>query len=87
MVKSDWKATNTPSMPTVSPNTANQNFERAVLFYVVYFHIENMFLRRTLPHSPEGKGYKLCPDAYKLFIESFVVETSKRANSIGNSND
>jgi hypothetical protein len=45
----------------IPPNTSNQNFEIAILFSVVDFHIENMFLRRTLPHNPQGKGFKLCP--------------------------
>jgi hypothetical protein len=61
IVESDWKATNTPSKPTLYPNASNPNFEIAILFRVVYFQIEIMFLRRTLPHSPEGKGCKLCP--------------------------
>jgi hypothetical protein len=33
--ESDWKATNTPFMPTISKNTFNQNFEIAMLFNVV----------------------------------------------------
>jgi NADH:ubiquinone oxidoreductase subunit 3 (subunit A) len=60
-VKSDWKATNTPSTSTNSPNISNQNFGIAILFYVVDFQIEIMFLRSTLPHSPQSKGCKLCP--------------------------
>ena len=35
IVESDWKATNTPSTPTIYPNTSNQNFEIAILFNVV----------------------------------------------------
>jgi hypothetical protein len=61
IVESDWKAANTPSTPTISPNASNQNFEIAILFKVVDFQIEIMFSRRTLPHSPQGKGCKLCP--------------------------
>jgi hypothetical protein len=61
IVESDRKATNTPSTPTFSPKTCNQNFEIVIPFSVVYFLIENMFLRRTLPHNPLGKGRKLCP--------------------------
>jgi hypothetical protein len=37
IVKSDWKATNTPSTTTISPNTSNQSFEISILFSVVYF--------------------------------------------------
>jgi hypothetical protein len=55
------------------------------LFNVVDFQIEIMFLRRTLPHSLQGKGCELCPGAYKVFIEGVVVETSKKTHSIGNS--
>jgi hypothetical protein len=55
------------------------------MFSAVDFQIETMFLGRTLHHSPQGKGCKLCPGAYKLFIESVVVETSKKAQSVGNS--
>jgi hypothetical protein len=54
------------------------------LFSVVDFRIENIFLRRTLPQNPQGKGFKLCPGAYKVFIEGVVVKTSKKAHSIGN---
>jgi hypothetical protein len=61
IVKSDWKATDTPSMSTISQNTSNQNFEIAVLFSMVDFQIEIIFLRRTLPHSLQGKGCKLFP--------------------------
>jgi len=61
IVKSDWEAANTPSTPTSSRNTSNQNFEIAILFTVVDFQIEIMFLRRILPHSLQGKGFKLCP--------------------------
>jgi hypothetical protein len=48
-------------MPSFSPDTYNKNFEIAILFSVVDFQIENTFLRRTLPHNPQGKDYKLCP--------------------------
>jgi hypothetical protein len=48
-------------MPIIPPNTSNQNYDIAILFSVVDFLIENMFLRRTLPQSPQGKGFKLCP--------------------------
>ena len=40
-------------------------------------------LRMTTPYNPLGKGYKLCPGGIKVFIEYVVVETSKRAHSIG----
>jgi hypothetical protein len=34
-VKSDWKATNPPLIPTISPNTSNQNIEIGILFNVI----------------------------------------------------
>jgi hypothetical protein len=43
IVKRDWKATNTPSTPTISPNTSNENFEIAILFSIVDVLIEIMF--------------------------------------------
>jgi hypothetical protein len=58
IVESEWKANNTPSKPTISLNISNQNFEIAILFSVVDFQTEIMFLRRPLPHSPQGKGCK-----------------------------
>jgi hypothetical protein len=35
IVEREWKATNTPSMPTISPNTSNQKFEITILFNIV----------------------------------------------------
>jgi hypothetical protein len=60
IVESDWRATNPPT-PIIPLNTSNQNFEIAILFSVVDFQIENIFLRRILPRNPQGKGFKLCP--------------------------
>jgi hypothetical protein len=59
--ESDWRATSPLPTPTILPNKSNQNFEIAILFSVVDFQIEIIFLRRTLPHSLQGKGFKLCP--------------------------
>jgi hypothetical protein len=62
IVESDWRATSPPP-PTliIPPNTSNQNFEIAISFSIVDFQIENIFLRRTIPHNPQGKGFKLSP--------------------------
>ena len=84
IVESDWRATSPPPTLIISPNTSNQNFEIAILFSVVDFHIENIFLRKTLPLNPQSKGFKLRPWVYTVFIEGVVVETSKGAHSIGN---
>jgi hypothetical protein len=35
IVESDWRTSNPPLTPTISPNTSNQNFEIAILFNVV----------------------------------------------------
>jgi hypothetical protein len=35
IVESDWKATNTPSTPTISPNASNQNFEIDIKLKIV----------------------------------------------------
>jgi hypothetical protein len=43
-------------MPLIPPNTSNQNFETAILLSIVDFQIENMFLRRRLPHNPWSCG-------------------------------
>jgi hypothetical protein len=47
--------------PIIPQNTSNKNFEVAILFRVVDFQIENIFLRRTLPNNHQDKDYKLCP--------------------------
>ena len=65
IVESNWRATNPPLMPTISSNTSNQNFEIAVFLSVVDFQIENMFLRRKLPHNPQGKGFSYALGVYK----------------------
>ena len=35
IVKSDWRKTNTPPSPTISPNASNKSFEIVILFDVV----------------------------------------------------
>ena len=85
IVESDWRGTSPSPTPIILPNTSNQNFEIAILFSVVDFLIESMFLRRTFHHNPQGKGFKLYPGVYKVFIEGVIIETSKGAHLIGNS--
>ena len=61
IVESDWKATNTPYTPNISPNTSNQNFDIAVLFNAVDNSGNYMFEQDT-PHTVfRGKGYNLYP--------------------------
>jgi hypothetical protein len=45
-----------------------------------------MFLRRTFPPTAlRARVVSYALGTFKVFIESLVVETSKRAHSIGNS--
>ena len=46
------------SRPPFPPNTSSPNFEIAIFFSVVDFQIEYVFVRRTLPQNPRGKGFK-----------------------------
>ena len=73
-----------PPTPIIPPNTSNPNFEIAILFSVVDFQIENMFLRRTLPQTLRTRVLSYALGAYKVFIEGVVVETSKGAHLTGN---
>ena len=85
IVESDWSANSPLPTPTISPNTSNQNFDIPVLFSVVDFQVENIFLRRIPPPTTlRARGLSYALGAYKVFIEGVVVETSKQAHSIGN---
>jgi hypothetical protein len=46
--------------------------------------LEIRSLEMTPPHSPMARVVSYALGAYKVSIESVVVETSKRAYSIGN---
>jgi hypothetical protein len=79
IVKTDWRATNLPPTPTISPNTSNQNFEIAILFNVVEKSGNEVFEDDPPSYSSQGKSFKLCPEGIKVFfIESILVKTSKR---------
>ena len=84
IVKSDWRATSPPPTPIIPPNTSNKNFEIAILFSVVDFHIENIFLGGHSPTTLRARVLSYALGAYKVFIEGVVVETSKQAQLIGN---
>ena len=75
IVESDWKATNTPSMPTIYPNTSNQNCEIAFLFKGVEKSGNYIFKDDTHPTALRARVVSYALGAYKVFIESFVVET------------
>ena len=64
IVESDWRATSPPTL-VIPPNTSNQNFEIAILFSVVDFQIENMFLRRTLPTTLGARVLSYALRVYK----------------------
>jgi hypothetical protein len=52
-------------MPIIPPNISNQNFEIAILFNIVDFQIENLFLRRTLPTTLGARVLSYALRAYK----------------------
>jgi hypothetical protein len=55
------------------------------LFSVVDFQIENIFYGGHSPTTLGARVVSYALGAYKVFIEVVVVETSKKAHSIGNS--
>ena len=87
IVESDWKATNTPSTPSIFPNTSNQNFEIAILFNVVESSINYVFEDEKPPKSLRARVVSYALGVYEVFflIESVVVKTLVRAHLIGNS--
>ena len=78
IVESDWMATNPLPTPTLFPNTSNQNFQLTVLFNVVERSGNHVF---EDDNSPSEGVHRI--GNHKVFIESVVVETSKRNCSIG----
>jgi hypothetical protein len=74
IVKRVWKATNTPSKPTIYPKTSNKNFEIAILFNVVENSVNLVFKDDNPPQSPQGKGYKL----YARGIKGFYWKLCRR---------
>jgi hypothetical protein len=70
----------------ISPNTSDQHFDTAVLLNVVERSGHYVFKYDTPPPTAlRAKFVIYARGAYKVFIESVVVKTSKRAHSIGNS--
>jgi hypothetical protein len=53
-------------MPIIFPNISNQNFEIAILFSVVNFQIENIFLRRHSPTTFRARVLSYALGAYKV---------------------
>jgi hypothetical protein len=50
------------------------------LFSVVDLQLEIMFLRRTLPHRPQGKGGKLCTGDIKGFCGTHCRRNFKKGS-------
>ena len=74
IVKSDWKATNTPSAPTISPNTSNRNFEIAILFDVVKRSGNFVFENETPLTALRARVVSYVLGAYKVFyIETCCI--------------
>ena len=69
------EATNTPSTPTIYPDTSNQNIEIAILFKVVERSGNYIFEDDTPPTALRVRVVSYALGAYKVFIESFVIET------------
>ena len=66
IVESDSKATDTPSTPTISPNTSNQNFDIAIFFNVVESSGNYVFEDDKLPRA---KVVSYALGAYKVSIK------------------
>ena len=74
-----------PLTPTISPNTFNESFEIAILFNVDEFSGNYVLDGVKPPRAPRTRVVNYALEAYKVYIDSVVVETSKKAHSIGNS--
>ena len=62
IVKSKWRTIiPIPTVPFISPNTSNQNFEINNLFSVVE-KFRNYVFEDDIPHRPQGMGRKLCSE-------------------------
>jgi hypothetical protein len=82
IVESDWKATDTPSPPTISPNTSNKDFEIVILFHAVQSSGNYTFEQDILPTVFMAMVISYALRLYKVFIEIFILETRKGAHSI-----
>ena len=68
IVESDWRITNTPLTPTISPNTSNQNFEIAILFDVVKKSGNYVFEDDTPPTALKARVVSYSLGVYKFFL-------------------
>ena len=75
--ESYWKATNTPSTPTIYPDTSNQNFEKAILFNVVERSENYIFDDYNPPTALRVRDVNYALGAYKVFIDRVFVKLQK----------
>jgi hypothetical protein len=71
----DSKATETPSMPTISPNTSNKDFEIDILFHAVQSSGNYAVEEDTPPTVFRARVTSYILEANEVSIEIFVVET------------
>jgi hypothetical protein len=55
IVESDWRGTNPPLTPTISPNISNQNFTIDILFHIVESSGKKFF-EDDNPPQPSAQG-------------------------------
>ena len=70
IVESDWKATSTPSTPTISPNTSKQNFEIPILFNAFESSGNYTFEQGTSPTVFRARVISYALGAYKFLLKS-----------------
>jgi hypothetical protein len=73
IVESDWKATNAPSKPTISPNTSNQNFEIAILFNVVESSGNYIFEQDIPPTVFRTRVISYALGAHMVLMEGMII--------------
>jgi len=71
-------------MPHPLLNTFDQNFDIDIWFKVVEKSKNYVFENENPPTALRTRVVSYALGAYKVFIESIVVKTSKSADSIGN---
>jgi hypothetical protein len=82
IVESGWRVINPPLTPIISPNTFNQSLKILILFNVVESSENYVFKDGKPPRTPRAKVVSYALGSYVVFIDTFVVKTSKGAHSI-----
>ena len=73
IVESDSKATDTPSTPTISPNTSDQDFGIAILFNVAESSGNYMFEQDTPPTVFRARVISYVQGEYMVLMEGMLV--------------